>query len=259
MFPSPTKTFHNDGYAAIKPTRPELSTKGKNILITGGGAGIGRHIADGFAQSGAAAIALVGRTESVLSSSQKELSSAYPGTKVYSYQASVEDLASVTSAFSKFAEDVGGKIDVLVSNVGYGPDWTTLADANPDDWWKSYEVNVRGTFNVVKAFLPVAATNATAINVTTAAAGMPFIPNASGYASAKLAACKVWEYLGQENPSFTVISFHPGVIEGTVTSEKAIKQGVNMPADNRKLECPSSKTKLTKCSGTAQGLCGLAG
>lgn len=234
MLPSPTKTLHNTSYAAIELTKPELSTKGKNILITGGGAGIGRYIADGFAQSGAAAIALIGRTESVLIASQKELSAAFPATKTYTYRTDVTDLESVSSAFAQFAEDVGGKIDVIVSNVGYGPDWTTIAAADPNDWWKSYEVNVRGTFNVIQALLPVAAADATILNVTTGATGLPYVPNGSGYATAKLAAVKLWEYFSQENSSYTVISFHPGVIEGTVSSKKAIEQGVNMPADDRK-------------------------
>lgn len=48
-FPTYTKTFHNFSYPSISPTRPELSTAGKVILITGGGSGIGPRITHAFA------------------------------------------------------------------------------------------------------------------------------------------------------------------------------------------------------------------
>ena len=40
-FTSFTKTWHNKPYASISPSRPELSAKGKNVVVTGGGTGIG--------------------------------------------------------------------------------------------------------------------------------------------------------------------------------------------------------------------------
>jgi len=52
-FPTFTKTWHTSPYAAISATRPELSTAGKSIFITGGGSGIGPGIAHAFATSGA--------------------------------------------------------------------------------------------------------------------------------------------------------------------------------------------------------------
>ena len=44
-FPTLVKTFHADTYPAINATLPQLSTKGKNIVISGGGSGIGPEIA----------------------------------------------------------------------------------------------------------------------------------------------------------------------------------------------------------------------
>ena len=37
-FPSPTLKWHDKAYQSILPTRPELSAKGKNVLVVGGGA-----------------------------------------------------------------------------------------------------------------------------------------------------------------------------------------------------------------------------
>jgi len=43
--PTLVKTFHADTYPAINATLPQLSTKSKNIVISGGGSGIGPEIA----------------------------------------------------------------------------------------------------------------------------------------------------------------------------------------------------------------------
>lgn len=48
-----TKTYHNKPYDLISPSRPELSASGKNVVITGGGTGVGKSIALSFAQAGA--------------------------------------------------------------------------------------------------------------------------------------------------------------------------------------------------------------
>ena len=53
-FPSLTKTWHDDTYPAIDPQkRPELRLDGKTIVISGGGAGVGRGLTQAFANAGA--------------------------------------------------------------------------------------------------------------------------------------------------------------------------------------------------------------
>ena len=56
-----TKGWHSQPYEAISMQRPELSMAGKNIVITGGGTGIGKGAAIAFAQAGAGSIAILGR------------------------------------------------------------------------------------------------------------------------------------------------------------------------------------------------------
>lgn len=61
QFPSFTKIFHHEPYDEISPSRPDLSVKGKSVIITGGGTGIGKAIAKAYAQAGASSIAIIGR------------------------------------------------------------------------------------------------------------------------------------------------------------------------------------------------------
>lgn len=83
-FPSPTKTWRTATYPSIDPSLPALSSAGKNIVISGGGSGMGPEIAKAFAQSGAASIALLGRTEATLLETKQQIEVKYPNTTVAS-------------------------------------------------------------------------------------------------------------------------------------------------------------------------------
>jgi len=65
-FPAWTPTTRHDTYPAVSPTNPALSSKGKIVIITDGGSGIGAATALSFAKSGARAIIITGRTEKSL-------------------------------------------------------------------------------------------------------------------------------------------------------------------------------------------------
>ncbi|KAK8203603.1 hypothetical protein M8818_005253 [Zalaria obscura] len=86
-FPTFTQTYHHAPYAAISPSRPELSAAGKVVVVTGGGTGIGRSIAVSFAQAGADTVAILGRREDRLKSSVAEISAANQKTKMLDYVA----------------------------------------------------------------------------------------------------------------------------------------------------------------------------
>lgn len=151
----------------------------------------------------------------------------------------ITDKPALVEAFAKIKE-VAGPIDVLVACAGYLSRLQPIAAAenNFDDWWKGYEINVKGNFNLVTAFFPVAAKNASIIYLSTGIVQLPYAPGYSGYATSKLAATKFFEYVSHEHPELFVLSVHPGVL-GTEMSEKAMRDGgpkwpedgIALPAD----------------------------
>lgn len=219
-FPLPEgiKTHHTKAYAAIDVTRPQLSTAGKVVLITGGGSGLGLAFAQHFAKSGCTSIALTGRRATVLADAKSSIEAQYPGTTVLTLVGDVADSDAVNAAFTTVRDQLG-PIDVLVSNAGYLPHYVPIGGATSKgdsvDWWKGFETNVKGAYNVLSAFLGpgVASTKkgTTVIHLSTAAVNVLFRTQ-SGYGASKAAATRVFEYFAVEHPEFRVVNIAPGVV-----------------------------------------------
>ncbi|KAH8755556.1 hypothetical protein BGZ57DRAFT_933289 [Hyaloscypha finlandica] len=208
-FSGPVKTYHTHTYPAIDPTSPRLSTKGKNVVISGGGSGIGREIARSFAKSGASTISILGRKEKTLLETKTQLEKNYPDTKIYTYVADIAKRDQLDTTFQAIHSAVGN-INVLIANAGYMATFQPFSEADPEEWWNCFEVNVKGNFNLVTAFWPFAAKDATIINISSGQVNLAVTPGFSAYHASKLAAVNFFQYVYYEHPDFTVISIHPG-------------------------------------------------
>jgi hypothetical protein len=131
-----TRTIHRSVYPAISPTNPSNSAAGKVVLVTGGGSGLGKHIAAAFNQAGAKAVIITGRREKALREAAAELEKS-GDARVLWFVADVTDEVALTRAFASAAEAVG-PIDVVVANAGYMATPAPAASADLGDWWKAY-------------------------------------------------------------------------------------------------------------------------
>ncbi|XP_018580899.2 short-chain dehydrogenase/reductase 3b [Scleropages formosus] len=128
--------------------RKDLS--GDVVLITGGGRGIGRHLAKEFAKQGAKKVILWGRTEKCLKETSEEISLG--GTECHYFLCDVANREEVYRQAMVVREKVGD-ITILVNNaaVVHG---RTLIDSDDDALLKSQHINTLGQFWTTKAFLP---------------------------------------------------------------------------------------------------------
>ena len=135
-YPAPVTNFHTSTYPSIDPKRPELSVKGKTVIITGAGAGIGREIAIEFALAGPKDIHVIGRTKSTLEETKSIIAKQAPNVPIVVHIADVADEVAIAKAAKAI-----GPWDIFVNNAGYLPKKAIVTEADTKDWWQSFEVN----------------------------------------------------------------------------------------------------------------------
>lgn len=150
------KTVRHDTYPAIDPTKWVATGDftGRVVLITGASRGLGRTMASAFARAGVSGLILAARSKSVLDSIEKEAHAVHPGgeLKVLKLSVNVADEQSVSDAARAVRESFD-RLDVLVNNAGIREGLKSLEQSEPSTWWSTWEVNVKGTYLVTRAFL----------------------------------------------------------------------------------------------------------
>jgi len=122
---------------------------GKCAVITGGGTGIGQAIALAFAREGAQ-VAVAGRRKNKLDETLRLLQQA--GCSALALECDVTKAAD-TERVVKSAEDVFGKVNVLVNNAG-ALSVSTIESIAEEDWDRVMAINAKGPFLMSRASLP---------------------------------------------------------------------------------------------------------
>lgn len=220
-----TFTRHHKAYPSIDPTKAELLASSKTVLITGGGRGIGAAIAESFAQANASNIIIVGRNHASLNEVKFRLEGSY-STQVHILPVDITQKLDLEKALTTVTNKIG-HVDVLIQNAGYLHDLGPIDSVDVDEFWRTFEVNVKGWQIVLQAFLKVATTHATVISLTSFLGWVPpSIYATAGYAASKAALDKLIQYLSTERPDLRVFSLNPG---GVVT-DMMVKCGVDTVA-----------------------------
>lgn len=143
-----------------------MQLAGKVALVTGAGRGIGRALCREFQRRGATGIVVADLDGDLARSTAAELGGI-------GLQCDVADAAAV-AAMVQQAEQHFGRVDVLVSNAGFGAQALDLDDAlsAPDDvWQRMWDVHVMSHARACRALLPgmLARGSGCLVNVASAA------------------------------------------------------------------------------------------
>jgi NAD(P)-dependent dehydrogenase (short-subunit alcohol dehydrogenase family) len=238
---------------------------GQVALVTGGGRGLGRAFAQALAAVGAA-VSVTARSRNQLEETVKSIEAQ--GGRAISV---VGDISNIDDAerIASFTEEQLGPVDLLVNNAAVGgevkPDWET----DPQDWWRTLEINLRGPYLCIRRILPgmVARKKGRVINLSSGAVqgGLPYL---GAYTVSKTALTQYSNLLAGQlrDTGVSVFAYEPGFVRTYMTEvhglspeihssvrdlfKTSLEQGTDTPIEN------SVRTFMFLVSGQADALSG---
>jgi NAD(P)-dependent dehydrogenase (short-subunit alcohol dehydrogenase family) len=186
-------------------------------VVTGGGRGVGRAIAEVLASEGAA-VAVAARGELELADVVARLPRAIAVSTDVTRAADVEGLVQTV-------ERELGQPTLLVAGAGtwdhVGPSW----EGDPDAWWRDVEVSLRGAYLCARVVLPgmIEQGHGRIVCVSSFAANEPR-PYSSGYASGKAALLRFVDSLAAEvaEHGVSVFAVTPGFVKTRMVDAAAL-------------------------------------
>ncbi|MEO1562317.1 MAG: SDR family oxidoreductase [Pseudomonadota bacterium] len=226
-------TNRNARYPAIDPNDALTgAAAGKVVFIAGASRGIGQATAAAFAEAGARAIYLTARSAASLGETQAMVRSANPETLCAAAACDVTDAQQVDQAIEDCVKQFGA-IDVAHANAGYLGPWVKIGESDPEGWWRNWQVNIQGTYHVIRFALPHLIQSAKAhasegnsgghLILMSSIGGQLLMPGASDYQTSKHAINRLCEFTQNDHEADGIKCFamHPGGV--------ATELGHNMP------------------------------
>ncbi|HEX5689452.1 MAG TPA: SDR family NAD(P)-dependent oxidoreductase [Roseiflexaceae bacterium] len=224
------------------------------VLVTGAGSGLGRAAAVMLAQAGAR-VALLGRTEKQL----REVADAIEsdgGTAlvVIADVSKPEDMQQAIQQIDQRWE----RLDCVFANAGVNGVWAPIEDLTPEDWSRTLNINLTGTFLTIKYATPLLKRRGGSVIVTASVNGTRIFSNtgATAYSSSKAGQVALTKMLALELAphKVRVNVICPGWIESEIeeNTEKRNLEQVRIPVEFPKGAIPLTGGKPGKAEQVAQ-------
>jgi len=227
--------------------------RGTVALVTGASAGIGRYLVQGLAERGAA-VAGLARSADRLAAVMEEVAAA-TGARTLAVAADVTDPVAVQVAVARVTAELG-PVTLLVNNAGLvDAAEVPLWKADPEQWWRVVESQVRGPFLLSRAVVPgmIAAGGGRVIGLGSGL-GTRGSDVYSAYSAGKTAQMRITEGIDLAGSAHGVRAFDlaPGVIDTEMTRGMPMHAGRTdwtRPADVVALAVSIAAGELDQWSG----------
>lgn len=159
--------------------------EGRVAVITGAGSGIGKAAAVALAQAGAR-VAVLADTPDQIQKTAQEIQS--DGGEALAIVADVSQVDAMQRAYQQIA-DKWGRVDIVFANAGINGVWAPLEELKPEEWDRTINVNLRGTFLTVKYAAPLLKKQGGSVIITASVNGTRIFSNtgATAYSCTKAA------------------------------------------------------------------------
>jgi len=127
-----------------------MELAGKVALVTGAGSGIGRAAALRFAQEGAH-VGVLSHTEDEVREAAAEIERA--GGKAIPLVADVGDAGQMQWAVADLVQAFG-RLDIVFANAGINGVWAPIDELQPEEWDRTINTNLRGTYLTLHYAVP---------------------------------------------------------------------------------------------------------
>ncbi|MBW4479777.1 MAG: SDR family oxidoreductase [Tolypothrix brevis GSE-NOS-MK-07-07A] len=157
----------------------------KVALVTGAGSGIAKAAAKLFAKEGAK-VAALGRTKEELDKTVAEIQSN--NGEAIPLIADISQPEEMQQAVEQIV-DKWGRLDVVFANAGINGVWAPIDELTPEEWDKTININLKGTFLTVKYAVPHLKKQGGSIIITSSVNGTRIFSNsgATAYSCSKAA------------------------------------------------------------------------
>jgi len=187
----------------------------KKALVTGGATGIGRSAVLALARAGFDIALIYGSSAAAAAAVAADAQAL--GAQTLLLQCDVSDDAAVRQVMAR-VDETFGRLDALVNNAGTTAKWKVkdLESLDMAEWDRTFAVNVRGTFQVSRAAVPLLKKGHNPAIVNTASiVGLRPGPQPLPYAASKAAVVNLTKTLAWNlGPAIRVNAVAPGWMEG---------------------------------------------
>lgn len=174
----------------------EKSLNGRVALVTGGGEGIGRATALLLAERGAK-VGVLGRTMENIQQTVDNIEAA--GGDAITVLADITEPRKMQRGIDELVEAYG-RLDIVFANAGVNGLWAPIEEISPEDFAKTININVNGTFHTLKYAYPYMKERGGSMIVTASINGTRVFSNtgATAYSASKAAQAAMVKMLALE-------------------------------------------------------------
>lgn len=219
-----------------------MTVQGKVALVTGGASGLGKAAAESLARAGAK-VAVLGRSDDENQQVANAINAA--GGEAMPVNADISDPEQMRRAVEQV---VGrwGRLDIVFANAGINGVWAPIEELTPEEWQKTIDINLNGTFYTIKYAAPYLKRGGGSVIITSSVNGTRIFSNtgATAYSCTKAAQVAMAKMLALELAKYRVRVnvICPGAIESNIDENTERR---HVEEEKEPVEFPEGEIPLT--------------